>query len=161
MSYLYKVMVILMVMRTMFTNILLPIDGSEVSEKAVRGGVKFAKEIGARVTAFHVIPVFHASDYAMELFAKAREEALKRDKARATALLRFVQKTANAAGVDCDFFSASGDEPFKEIIKAAERVGCDLIVMASHGRRGIEGVLLGSQTHKVLTHSHIPVLVYR
>lgn len=145
----------------MFTNILLPIDGSEISEKAVRSGVKFAKAIGARVTAFHVIPEFHTSDYAMELFENSRGESVKRGKARATALLRFVQKTANAAGVDCDFFSANGDDPSKEIIKAAERVGCDLIIMASHGRRGVEGLLLGSQTQKVLTHSHIPVLVFR
>ena len=145
----------------MFTNILIPIDGSELSEKAVRYGVQFARAIGARVTAFHATPEFHAFSYVMELYANTREEAERRAAARTKSLLRFVHKTASAAGVPCVEVCARSDDPYKEIIKSAEAAGCDLILMASHGRRGLEGVLLGSETHKVLTHSHIPVLVYR
>jgi nucleotide-binding universal stress UspA family protein len=145
----------------MFKNILIPIDGCDHSEKAVRAGVHFAKSIGARITAFHVTPKFHALAYPVELFEKTREESDRQNSARAKSLLNFARRTAGAAGVPCDLATASSDDPYEEIIKAAEGAGCDLILMASHGRRGIEGILLGSQTHKVLTHTHIPVLVYR
>lgn len=145
----------------MFTNILIPIDGSELSERAVRSGVQFAKSIGARITAFHATPKVQALSYSAKTFGDEREESVTLASTRADSLLRFVRKAASAAGVPCDVASASSDAPYEEIIKAAEGAGCDLILMASHGRRGIERVLLGSQTDKVLTHSHIPVLVYR
>jgi nucleotide-binding universal stress UspA family protein len=76
-------------------------------------------------------------------------------------LLSYVSRAAKAAGVDCDVVSSTGSDPFKEIIKVASARKCDLVVMGSHGRRGIEAVLMGSETHKLLTHSRVPVLVYR
>jgi nucleotide-binding universal stress UspA family protein len=143
----------------MFTHILIPIDGSTLSEAAVRNGVRFAKEIGARVTAFHVVP--RRGIGSMIELEREDGEAPESAAARNEAVLDYARKTANAAGVDCDVASAAGDDPFREIIRAAEERACDLILMGSHGRRGLEAMLLGSETQKVLTHSRIPVLVYR
>jgi len=145
---------------TMFTHILIPTDGSERSQRAVQGGIELARTLGARVTAFHVIPRFHTSDVMMGLLASQSDyEAAAQ--AYAQGQLESVALAARAAGVACETAHATGDDVAREIVAAATRVGCDLILMASHGRRGIEGVLLGSETHKVLTHSHLPVLVYR
>lgn len=145
----------------MFKHILIPLDGSLRSEAAVREGLQLAKTLGARVTAFHVTPKFHSAGAAMELPSSAASACPIDAAARAEAVLRFAARIASGMGVSCELDYVSGDTPFEEIIDAADRKDCDLIVMASHGRRGIEGVLLGSQTHKVLTHSRIPVLVYR
>jgi nucleotide-binding universal stress UspA family protein len=72
-----------------------------------------------------------------------------------------IQEAAKAAGVHCEAISVTSDQPHEAIIQVAKKRGCDLIMMASHGRKGVQGMLLGSETHKVLTHSRIPVLVYR
>jgi nucleotide-binding universal stress UspA family protein len=145
----------------MFRHILMPVDSSTLSEKTVRTGVRFASEIGARITAFHMTPTLQTLPPVVGAFEATRDEYLEGIAARTHALLQYVRKTANAAGVECDVTSATGSDPSKEIIRAAESKGCDLILMGSHGRRGVEGMLLGSETHKVLTHSTIPVLVYR
>jgi len=145
----------------MFRHILLPIDGSEVSERAVRSGVRLAKTFGASVTAFHMKPKVDGFTAMMDGFERTPGDYLEDAELRSKTLLTYVSRAAKAAGVDCDVVSSTGNDPFKEIIKVATTRKCDLVVMGSHGRRGIEAVLMGSETHKLLTHSRIPVLVYR
>lgn len=147
----------------MFKHILVPTDGSQLSQDTVRRAVAFAKEAGARVTAFFAkpeYPVTYFGEGALidpttpEKFAEMADQ-------QASEVLAFVQEICSAAGVECQTASATSDIPYEAIIAAAEKAGCDLIFMASHGRKGISGLLLGSETNKVLTHSKIPVLVYR
>jgi len=145
----------------MFKHILMPTDGSKLSEKAIRQSVRMAKMLNAKITAITVVPKFHMFGYMPEMVEPSRSEYEHESTSRAQGFLDFARKVAHAAGVECDGVKVTGDQPFKEIIKAAEKKGCDVILMASHGRRGIEGFLLGSETQKVLTHSKIPVLVYR
>lgn len=90
-----------------------------------------------------------------------KEQYERESKIQAEQFLGGIKKAAEKAGVSCDSEYAISDHPYETIIKTAENKGCDLIVMASHGRRGIQGVLLGSETHKVLTHTKTPVLVVR
>jgi nucleotide-binding universal stress UspA family protein len=145
----------------MFKHILVPTDGSKLSEKAIKHAMQFAKQCEARVTALHVIPKFHTFTYQADMLELTEKEYVKSGLEHANQYLRYAQRVANNAGVECSSAHASSDQPYKEIIKAAQKKGCDLILMASHGRRGIEGFLLGSETQKVLTHSHVPVLVFR
>jgi len=145
----------------MFKHVLLPTDGSNLSEDAVRMGVQLAKTVNAKVTGFHVMPEFHVFTYKTEMLEDTKKEFAKDSKAHAAQYLSVIEKAAKAAGVTCDVASASHDHPHEAIIRVAKQRGCDLIVMASRGRKGMQGVLLGSETQKVLTHSHIPVLVCR
>lgn len=147
----------------MFRHILVPTDGSELSQAAVERAVLFAQEAGARITAFYAkpeYPIAYFGEGALidpttpEKFAEMADE-------QAREYLSQVQARCAQAKVPCDTVSATSDIPYEAIITAAETAGCDLIFMASHGRRGISGLLLGSETNKVLTHSRIPVLVYR
>ncbi len=148
----------------MFKHLLLPTDGSKLSDRAVQRGIEFAKEIKARVTAVHVIPEFRMM--ADESFVLPTSIDLKRRydkeaKARAEKMLAKIGERAQAAGVKYEGVAVMGDVAYEEIIGAAKKHKCDLIMMASHGRRGLSGLLLGSETAKVLTHSKIPVLVVR
>ena len=145
----------------MFKHVLLPTDGSELSEAAIKEGVQFAKGVNAKVTGFSVMPEFHVVTYKTEMLEDTKGEFARNSKADADQFLAVVEKTAKAAGVACDVDVATSDNPYEAIIKAAKDKGCDLIMMASHGRKGMQGLLLGSETNKVLTHSKIPVLVYR
>jgi nucleotide-binding universal stress UspA family protein len=145
----------------MFKHILLPTDGSRLSEKSVKQGIRMAKALNARVTALHVVPKFHTFTYQSGMLESTRREYEAGAAERTKNCLEFVRKVAAGSDVKCDTAQVSSDQPFQEIIKAAGKKGCDLILMASHGRRGIEGFLLGSETQKVLTHSTVPVLVYR
>ena len=145
----------------MFKHLLLPIDGSKLSEAALQKGVEFAKSLNARITGFYVMPEFHIFTYRTELVEDTKEEFAKDCRIHADQFLAVVEKAAKAAGVACDTAVATSDHPYEAIIQAAEEKNCDLIMMASHGRRGMQGLLLGSETQKVLTHSKIPVLVYR
>jgi nucleotide-binding universal stress UspA family protein len=145
----------------MFKHILLPTDGSKLSEVAIQKTVDFAKSIGARVTGFHVMPEFHVFTYRTEMLEDTREEFARDSRAHAEKYLAVIEKAAKDAGVQCKTASTVSDHPYEAIIQAAKEGGCDLIMMASHGRKGVQGMLLGSETHKVLTHSGIPVLVYR
>lgn len=147
----------------MFRHILVPTDGSELSRETAKRAISFAREAGARVTIFFAKPEFPVTYYGEgalidpttpERFAEMAEQ-------QAQSYLDAVEKLCREAGVECDKLSATSDVPYEAIIDAATQAGCDLIFMASHGRRGIGGLLLGSETHKVLTHSKIPVLVYR
>lgn len=148
----------------MFKHILLPTDGSKLSERAVQRGIKFAREIRARVTSVHVIPEFRmmADDsFVLPTSPDLKRRYDKQAKARADAMLEKIGARAKAAGVRYEGVSVVGDVAFKAIIDTAKKRKCDLIMMASHGRRGLSGLLLGSETAKVLTHSKIPVLVVR
>ena len=149
----------------MYKHILVPTDGSELSDKAVEAAIKLAKLAGARITAFHALEPYplqgayaaEASGVAElqpEVFAERSEEYAKR-------VLDAVASAAAAANVQCTTNYATSRSASQAIVNKARAENCDLIVMASHGRRGLEGFLLGSETQKVLTHSTIPVLVYR
>ena len=147
----------------MFKHIFVPTDGSELSRATVSRAVTFAKEAGASVTAFFAkpeYPIAYFGEGALidpttpEKFAELADQ-------QASEYLGEVQRLCAEAGVECSTISATSDVPYEAIIEAAEKAECDLIFMASHGRRGFSGFLLGSETNKVLTHSRIPVLVYR
>ena len=145
----------------MFKHVLLPTDGSPQSEAAVRQGIALAKEQQARVTGIHVVPEFHVFTYRPDMLEDTRAEYDRDSQAQATKILAAVEDAARAAGVPCDTVCAVSDEPYEAIIKTADEKGCDLIAMASHGRKGMKGLLVGSETQKVLTHSHQPVMVLR
>lgn len=148
---------------SMFKHILVPTDGSELSGVAIRSAIMFAKETGARITFFYARPDFPMPIYGEgalidpttpEQFAQSAEQEAK-------TILDQVVADAAAAGVSCETESVVSEIPYEAIIQTAEKHGCDLIFMASHGRRGLANLLLGSETQRVLTHSKIPVLVYR
>lgn len=147
----------------MFKHILVPTDGSELSQETARRAISFAKEAGARVTAFYAKPEYPISYYGegalIDPTTPERFAALTDQQAQQT--LSFVQSLGREAGVEVALLSATSDIPYQAIIDAALQAKCDLIFMASHGRRGFSALLLGSETNKVLTHSRIPVLVYR
>ncbi len=146
----------------MFKNILIPTDGSELSQRAVRIAVDLAKLHQARITGVHVIPDYHLLIAYEGAFDPVTEERIEEEaKTRADNYLAFVRKSAAAAGVPCDTACETSDHPYDAILKTAESQGCDLIVMTSHGRKGLAAVLLGSETRKVLTHARIPVLIVR
>lgn len=147
----------------MFKHILVPTDGSTLSLRAAKNAVRFAKVHGARITAFYAAPEYHpniAGDYLPANFVPL---AVYQTQIKKTAekYLDQIKKLAGVGGVTCSGLYASGDSPYRAIIKAAKDRKCDLIFMASHGRSGIAGMLIGSETSKVLTHCKLPVLVYR
>ena len=145
----------------MFKHILLPIDGSELSEAAIQKGIQFAKSINAEVTGFHVILPFHVFTIQTEMLEDTKKQYESESKVHAERFLGVIKKAAEKAGVRCDTDYVTSNHPYEMIIQAAEKKGCDLIMMASHGRRGVQGLLIGSETQKVLTHTKIPVLVFR
>lgn len=145
----------------MFRHILLPTDGSPLSEAAVQKGIQLAKSMNARITGLCVLPKQRYFSYDSELSAEVRKQIAAVCKAEVEKHLSLIETKAKEAGVPCQTAHETNDRPYNAIVEAAEKEGCDLIVMASHGRRGIEGLLIGSETQQVLTHSKIPVLVYR
>lgn len=149
----------------MYTHILIPTDGSERSERALREGATFAAALGARLTVVHVTRPLHSmlgepiTVGAMTNEARAFvHEYLTAD---AEAALSAAGAIAEKAGVACDAVRVEHEHIYQAIIDTARERGCDLIAMASHGRSGLQGVILSSETVKVLIHSKIPVLVYR
>lgn len=147
----------------MFKHILIPTDGSALSKKAITNGVKFAQSIGAKVTGFFAAPPYRPVAYedfvpANYMSPKQHEDATAKLAAK---YLSAVEKACSEAGVTYQGMHVASEFPADAIIEAAKTKKCDLVFMASHGRRGLAGVLLGSETAKVLTHSKIPVLVYR
>lgn len=145
----------------LFTHVLIPTDGSELSDKAIERGIHFAKQIGAKVTGFHAIPVFRTFTGLAGMLELTPDAYLESAKAHARRILDKIQRAADEAGVECDVELALSDHPHEVIMAIAHQKKCDLIIMASHGRRGLKGVLLGSETQKVLTHGKLPVLVLR
>ena len=145
----------------MFKHILLPTDGAELSAAAIQQGIRFAKSIGAKVTGLSVMPLQHTVFYHEKISKEALEEVAQRFKEQAETYLAAIEKVAKESRVACDVVYEENNYPYEAIIRGAKQKGCDLIMMASHGRRGVGALLLGSETQKVLTHSKIPVLVYR
>ncbi|MEO8804014.1 MAG: universal stress protein [Rudaea sp.] len=145
----------------MFKHILLPTDGSRLSEASIKRGMQLAKLLEAKVTVLHVIAKFSVTADRMEMLESSNHAFAAESVERAQCYLDFARKVAKGAHVECEIVQVVSDQPSKAIIMTAQEKSCDLIQMASHGRRGIEGLLLGSETQKVLTHSNIPVLVYR
>lgn len=147
----------------MYKHLLVPTDGSKLSNDALDRAIQFAKETGARLTALHVMPEYippafaefpAAGQASFAEFMKATEETAK-------TILDAAAQGAKAGGVQCETVSVRHTQPYRAIIDVAREKGCDLIFMSSHGRRGLSALVLGSETNKVLTHSSIPVLVFR
>lgn len=147
----------------MFKHILVPTDGSDLSTDTVRRALGFAREAGARVSFLFAKPDYPVAFYGEgalidpttpDKFAEMAEQ-------QAREILGRCEDLAREAGVAANSIAVVSDIPYEAIIDTAASSGCDLIFMASHGRRGISGLLLGSETQKVLTHSKVPVLVYR
>ena len=146
----------------MFKNILIPTDGSEQSQRAVRKGVELARLHQGRVTGIHVIPDYHLLIAYEGAFDPITEERIEEEaRTRAESYLAYIRKAAEEAGVPCDTVCETSDHPYDAILKTADIKNCDLILMTSHGRKGLAAVLLGSETRKVLTHARVPVLVVR
>ncbi|MFJ7567514.1 universal stress protein [Herminiimonas sp. NPDC097707] len=145
----------------MFTHILLPTDGSPLSEIAIQKSISLAKTLGAKVTGLYVIPEYHTFTWQAEMLADSSGDFAKYGLAHAEKFLSVIRDQAKEAGVTATLLHVINEHPYEAIIKAAEDEQCDLITMASHGRKGIQGFLIGSETQKVLVHSKIPVLVYR
>ena len=147
----------------MYKNLLVATDGSKLSDKALVHAISLARAVGAKLTAFYAAP-----DYPMPAYADGvvYEPVSRREYARlatedAEKILDAAAAKAAAAGVDCKTAFAIASAPWEAILAAAKKHKSDAIVMASHGRRGLSAVLLGSETQKVLTHSKLPVIVVR
>jgi nucleotide-binding universal stress UspA family protein len=147
----------------MYKHILIPIDGSKLSQKAVKNGVALARTLGAKVTGFTAVPAYPIPSEAAAYSGKimALDEYEKRMHKKARAILARVVRSAGAAGVPCDTAYVLDDRPDEAIAKAAAKHRCDLILMASHGRSGLSAVFKGSETRGVLAKTTVPTLVYR
>jgi nucleotide-binding universal stress UspA family protein len=145
----------------MHRHILIPTDGSAMSQAAVEYGVALAKSVGARITILTVSAPFHIFAAEPAMVTDTPEQYAKRIAVLTRRYLEGAKEVALAAGVSCETVHVEHEHPYLAIIATAATNSCDLIVMASHGRRGISAVVLGSETNKVLTHSSIPVLVVR
>jgi len=148
----------------MYKHILVPTDGSKLSAKAIRTAARLARLSGAKLTGLCVTPPYVPPVYTEGMMTygvtspRAHKELKEKEAKKALAV---VDIEAQTSGVDVSRISLTADQPWRAIISTARSKKCDLIVMASHGRRGLSALLLGSETAKVLTHSKIPVLVCR
>ena len=143
----------------MFKHILLPTDGTDFSRKTTLGAIALAKESGAKITAFYAIPGCPAAW--LDADAAVAEDYDQKATQLADKYLREIKAKCTEAGIECATLSEPNDVPFQAIIEAAEKCGCDLIFMASHGRRGLISTVLGDATNKVINHTTVSVLVFR
>jgi len=147
----------------MFKHILIPTDGSRLAAKAIKAGVEMAKEMGARVTGYcaqEPVPThLYGEGYVVDKEMAAEFE--RRAREHAETCVEEIAAAAKARGVPFTAMVTKSNVPSRGIIEAAQRRKCDVIFMASHGHRGLAGLLLGSVTQEVLTHTDIPVLVFR
>ena len=144
----------------MFKRILVPTDGSDITGKSIETAVALAKSLGARLYTISVKEPFPYSAIS-EMQPAPPQEFYDAQERIALNRVKEVVAAADKAGLDCQAFTVEAQHPWEAIVDHAKAQGCDLIVMASHGRRGVSALLLGSETQKVLTHSDIPVLVVR
>ncbi|HUG22664.1 universal stress protein [Piscinibacter sp.] len=144
----------------MFQRILVPTDGSDITQKAVDTTIALAKSIGARVYTISVKEPFPYSAIS-EMQPTPPQEFFDAQERIASQRVQGVREACEAASVPCEAHTVEALHPWEAIIEHAQRMGCDLVVMASHGRRGVTALILGSETQKVLTHSKIPVLIVR
>ncbi|KQV44953.1 MULTISPECIES: universal stress protein [unclassified Duganella] len=145
----------------MFKSILLPTDGSQLSERATQTAIEFAKIHGARITAVSVVqplPFVPLADAAVLPDPGAFDREMRRNVQLG---LDKVLAAASAAGIECETVLGEAISPYEVIVRTAEERHCDIILMASHGRTGLNRLFLGSETQKVLAHTHLPVLVLR
>jgi nucleotide-binding universal stress UspA family protein len=145
----------------MFKHVLIATDGSELAKKAVEHGLLLAKALGSKATAVTVTEPWDAVVVAEAAVVFSPDHYDESVAASAANILRGVTEAAARVRVSCETVHFKDQFPAEGIVEAAKRLGCDLIVMASHGRRGMSRLLLGSQANKVLTHSTIPVLIFR
>lgn len=146
-----------------YSHLLVPVDGSELSDQAVARAVELAKNVGARITFFHAEPGLPVSLAGLgeQVDPRTLDMLVTASREQCREILREACSTAEAAGLSAESRSVINPMPHEAIVEAAKEVGADLIVMASHGRRGLSALLLGSETQKVLIHSTLPVLVVR
>lgn len=146
----------------MFKKILVPTDGSDFSNRAVDAAIQLATEQQASLVLINVRMPFTmvAAEVPVGFFSSAENYDAEMAK-RSDEELAVVKARADAAGVPASVVGVVNEHPWAAIVETAEAQACDLVVMASHGYRGLKGLVLGSQTQKVLTHSKVPVLVYR
>jgi nucleotide-binding universal stress UspA family protein len=145
----------------MYAHILIATDGSELADRAVEQGLKLGKTLGSRVTAVTVTEPWTAAVSGEWAVAFPVEEYEKAAAANAQKILARVQEAASRIGMPCETVHVKDQFPAEGIVEEAKTRGCDLIVMASHGRRGIAKFVLGSQATRVLTHSTVPMLICR
>ncbi|KOF53331.1 MULTISPECIES: universal stress protein [unclassified Achromobacter] len=145
----------------MYRHLLIAVDGSLLSESAFHRGLVFAKEIGARITVLRVIPEDPLAIYQGEMLAVSERQLAGHARQNAQSYLDGLELEARHALVPCTPVIAVNDHPHAAIVETAQKEGCDLIVMGSHGRHGMAGFLLGSETQRVLAHTRLPVLVLR
>jgi nucleotide-binding universal stress UspA family protein len=149
----------------MFKHILIPTDGSRLALKGIKAGVRLAKALGAKVTGVYVIlpyvPPMYAEAAVMYVPGATPQDYEKAAKAHAAKSLAVIERAARSAGVRCATRQVTDLHPWQGILKAARARKCDAIAMASHGRSGLGGLILGSETARVLAHSKTPVLVVR
>jgi nucleotide-binding universal stress UspA family protein len=147
----------------MYKHILIPTDGSPASLRAGKAGVALARAVGARVTAFFAAPAPTPVVYEglLPVAYKSPDQHAQIIARAASKYLGAIEREAKAAGVPCESVHVTSDFPADAIVATAKRLKCDLVFMASHGRRGLSGVLLGSETQKVLTDSKVTVIVHR
>jgi nucleotide-binding universal stress UspA family protein len=145
----------------MYKHILIPTDGSALSASAIEQAIGLAKSLGAKVTGMTVSIPFHTFALDPSMVSDTAVQYKKHCEERAEKSLGAIRVAAKAAGVQCEVAHVTADQPYEGIIDTATSKGCDLIFMASHGRKGVSALVLGSETQKVLTHSKIPVLVSR
>lgn len=144
----------------MFKHILVPTDGSDLSQKAIDGAIDLARSVGARITAYACLPQYPYPAFS-EVVIEPPDEFQQRSAREAREHLDDVEQAAREAGIACTSQTSVHPSPYLGIIEAAEQGGCDVIFMASHGRKGLGSLLIGSETQRVLTHTKIPVIVYR
>ncbi|MBI3370148.1 MAG: universal stress protein [Betaproteobacteria bacterium] len=148
----------------MYKHILVATDGSKLSNKAIKTAVGLARSLDARLTGVYVMPEYvppvygEAAIYVPQVSPKRYKELTEKEARKA---LSVVEIEAEAEGVECATLHLANNQAYEGILRAARSKKCDLLVMASHGRRGLSALVLGSETNKVLTHSNIPVLVCR
>lgn len=147
----------------MYQHLLVPTDGSKLSDKAVKHAISLAGALQARITAFYVAPPYPVPYYPEGVVVEtmSNKDYQKAVAEQAVRILNRVEKLAAAQQIACGSGHVIADAPWEAILAAARKYRCDAIVMASHGRRGLAGLILGSETQKVLTHSKLPVVVVR
>lgn len=143
----------------MFQRILLPTDGSELSHRAIDLGIELASRLGASVFAFHAMEPFASVPYFTEMMVFPEDAYEKEVNERGAYYLEEIKQRAEAAKVPWDGQREFAHRPYEAIVRVAHEHHCDLIVMGSHGRSGIDRLMLGSETNKLLLSTEVPVLV--
>ena len=145
----------------MYSHLLLPTDGSALSDEALESGLELARTLNARVTILTVVEPFYVYTASEDHLGETREQYQKHAREAARGILEAARQRAEELGVQAQVKLVGSEHPDQAIIDAVGELGCDLVAMASHGRRGVNALLLGSVTQEVLTRSTAPVLVFR